>query len=103
MTVKIIMERTVKPDQQEELRLLLRQLRASAIHRPGYITGETLTSVDKPGKHIVISTWNSLPQWKAWENHPDRLEILAKIEPLLTTPSKVAVFMEPWASLPEGI
>lgn len=103
MTVKIIMERTVSPDQQDELLELLRRLRARAVAQPGYVTGETLTSVDKPGTHLVISTWHSLQDWRAWENDPDRLEILTKIEALLNTPSKVAVFTEPWASLPEGI
>lgn len=103
MTVKIIMERTVDPDQQGELLLLLRELRKRAITQPGYISGETLTSVDRPGAHLVISTWHSLQDWRAWENHPDRLEILTQLEALLTTPSRTGVFIEPWASLPEGI
>jgi quinol monooxygenase YgiN len=103
MTVKIIIERTVKPDQQDELLLLLKQLRAHAIHQPGYIAGETLTSADRPGTHLVISTWHSLKDWRAWENNPERRQISAKIEPLLNTPSKVGVFVEPWAALPEGI
>ena len=103
MTVKIVIERTVKTDQQDELLLLLKQLRAHAIHQQGYIAGETLTSVDKPGTHLVISTWYSLKDWRAWENNPERRQISAKIEPLLTIPSKVGVFVEPWAALPEGI
>jgi len=103
MTVKIIMERTVDPDQQGESLLLLRELRKRAIAQPGYISGETLTSVDRPGMHLVISTWHTLHDWRAWENHPDRLEILTQLEALLTTPSKIGVFTEPWASLPEGV
>ncbi len=103
MTVKIIIERTVKPDQQGELLLLLRELRAHAIQQPGYVTGETLTSVDRSGMHLVISTWYSLQDWRTWENNPQRKKISSQIEPLLTSPSKVGVFVEPWASLPEGI
>ena len=103
MTVKIIIERTAKPDQQGELLLLLKELRAHAIHQPGYIAGETLTSVDKSGMHLVISTWHSLNDWRAWENNPQRTKISAQMEPLLSNPSKVGVFVEPWASLPEGI
>ena len=103
MTVKVIMERAVNPAQQGELLLLLRQLRARAVAQPGYVTGETLPSVDKPGTHLVISTWHSLQDWRAWENNPERRQISAKIEPLLTTPSKAGVFVEPWAALPEGI
>jgi heme-degrading monooxygenase HmoA len=103
LTIKVIIERTVKPDQQDELRLLLKELRAHAIHQPGYIAGETLFSVDKSGTHLVISTWHSLQDWRSWESNADRLNISAKIEPLLTFPSKTGVFVEPWASLPEGI
>ena len=103
MAVKILMERTVAADKQDQLLELLKELRARAVLQPGYISGETLTSVDKPGMHLVISTWHSLRDWKAWENHPQRLEFLTKIERLLTEPSKTSIFIEPWASLPEGI
>jgi len=102
MTVRILIERTVEPDRQDELLDLMKQLRAKAILRPGYISGESLISVDKPGMHLVISTWHSLHDWRAWENHPERLEIAAQIERLLTSPSKTSVFAEPWAKLPEA-
>jgi len=82
MTVRVIIERTVEADKQEELLELLKQLRARALLQQGYISGETLASVDRPGTHLVISTWHSLHDWKAWENNPERLEILTKIEAL---------------------
>lgn len=94
MTVKIIMERSVKPGRQGDLLLLLRQLRIQAIQQPGYITGETLSSIDQPGTHFVISTWNSLADWRAWESNPERLEISKKIESLLTAPQRVSVCTE---------
>lgn len=97
MTVRIIMERTVDTDKREQLVDLMKKLRAKALLRPGYISGETLISVDRPGTHIVISTWHSLSDWKAWENHPERLEILAQIDALLTAPAKINVYGEPWS------
>jgi len=103
MAVRVIIERSVTADKQDQLLDLLRQLRARAIHQPGYISGETLTSVDRPGTHLVISTWHSLHDWRAWENHPERMEILTQVEALLSAPSKTGVFMEQWASLPEGV
>ena len=104
MTVRVLIERTVEPGKpQEDLVYLMKQLRAKALLQPGYILGETLLSVDRPGTHLVISTWHSLKQWRAWENNPERLEILAKIEPMLTAPPKVNVFTEPWVTLPEGV
>jgi quinol monooxygenase YgiN len=53
MTVRAVTERTVKPDRRDEL--LFKELRAHAIHQPGCIAGETLTSVDSSGTHLVVS------------------------------------------------
>ena len=94
MAVKIITQRTVTPDKQAEVQLLLRELRTKAISQPGYLMGETLTSVDNPNTYIVISTWQSLEDWKAWESNPDRRAIQTKIETLLTTHSQMAVYTE---------
>jgi quinol monooxygenase YgiN len=55
MTVRAVLERTVKPDRRDELLLLFKELRAHAIHQPGCIAGETLTSVDSSGTHLVVS------------------------------------------------
>lgn len=104
MTVRVLIERTVEPGKpQEDLLDLMKQLRAKALHQPGYVSGETLISVDRPGMHLVISTWHSLKEWRAWENNPERLEILAKIESLLAASPKTSVFTEPWVTLPEGV
>ena len=45
MAVKIITQRTVTPDRQPELQLLLRQLRMKAINQPGYLMG--MVDIDK--------------------------------------------------------
>jgi len=102
MTVKVVMERSVSAEKREQLMELLMQLRAKALLQPGYISGETLVSVDRPGTHLVISTWHSLPDWKAWENHPERLKILIQIESILSVPSKTGVFVDAWASSPQA-
>ena len=103
MTVRVIIERSTEADQQDEVLELLRELRAKAVLQPGYVSGETLTSADKPGTHLVISTWRSLHDWRMWENHPERLGILAKIDELLVTPCRVETFTESWPSLPEAV
>jgi heme-degrading monooxygenase HmoA len=103
MAVKIIIERSADADKQGELLELLRELRARATLQPGYVSGETLLSVDRPGTHLIISTWHSLQDWRTWESHPQRLEVLSKIERLLISPSRTGVFVEPWAALPEGV
>jgi heme-degrading monooxygenase HmoA len=103
MAVKVIIERSVSPDNQAEVAELLKDLRAKAIRQQGYVTGETLFSVDRPGTHLVISSWESLRDWKAWEKDPDREVVVSKIEALLTAPSKVSVFATTPRSIAEGV
>lgn len=103
MAIKVIIERTVSADNQGEVAELLKELRAKAVLQPGYISGETLFSVNRPGTHVTISTWESLREWKAWEKNRDRKEIVNKIDKLLKSKSKVSVFATTPRSIAEGV
>lgn len=103
MAVKVVIERSVSADNQGEMAELLKDLRAKAVRQQGYVTGETLFSVDRPGTHVVISTWENLRDWKAWEKDPERKKIVKKIEYLLASPSKVSVFATTPRSIAEGV
>jgi len=83
MEIKIIIQRTVPTEKQEQLRPLLLQLRALATSQPGYISGETLRNLDRPDEYLVISTWKSKENWAAWFNNPQRKEVQKKIDDLL--------------------
>jgi len=61
----------------------------------GYISGETLRNVDNPNEFIVISTWNKLADWKAWENHPERRTIEQEVAALLEGPEQASVYTYP--------
>jgi heme-degrading monooxygenase HmoA len=88
MAIKVIIERQSIPGNDLKLNELLMQLRSKAMRANGYITGETLRSVDDPNVCIVISTWNSLDDWKAWFENKDRKEIQHEVDGLLRVPSK---------------
>ncbi len=103
MAVKVVIERSVSPDNQADVAELLKDLRAKAIRQQGYISGETLFSVDRPGTHLTISTWEGLRGWKAWEANPERTEIVREIEGLLSLPSKLSVFATSPRSIAEGV
>lgn len=92
MAIKVIIERRIKEGKEEELGQLLRQLRAKALMAPGYISGQTLRSVDDPRLYVVISTWKSLEDWRKWEQDPERNELQAKINQLLEEPAKFRMF-----------
>jgi len=92
MAVKVIIERRLKEGKEGELAQLLRQLRAKALLASGYISGQTLRSVDDPRLYLVISTWKSLEDWRNWEEDPERNELQRKIDELLEEPAKFRIF-----------
>ena len=83
MAIKVIITRKVAKGRQRDLLPLLMELRTKAVNQRGYISGETLKGISDPDEFLVISTWRSLGDWKAWEDNPERGEIQAKIDTLL--------------------
>jgi heme oxygenase (mycobilin-producing) len=94
MAVKIIIRRKVADTKVLELTVLLKKLRALTLNQPGYIYGETLRRVDKPGEMLVISTWRSLADWNNWLNHSQRISLQSEIDMLLGEETDYAVYEE---------
>jgi heme-degrading monooxygenase HmoA len=83
MTVKIIIKRIVPRDKELELLPLVRELRILTTRQTGYISGETLRRIDKPGETVVISTWECAEDWNQWVNSSERAALQEKIDILL--------------------
>ncbi len=90
--VKVLLERTIRGKQVGVIVRLMRQLRVLAMQQPGYISGETLHSVDDPNHYLVISTWESREHWQAWFNNPDRQKLQTEIDSYLESPTEMRVF-----------
>ena len=81
MQAKILIKRNFIKGKQNEIIALLKELRARALQQPGYISGETLSSVDQPQTLMVIGTWQDMESWHNWkENHTRKT-----LEQMLTT------------------
>lgn len=48
--------------------------------------------MDDPKRFLVISTWNSIEEWKAWQNNPERKKLQEEVNKLLRTPETTTVF-----------
>jgi antibiotic biosynthesis monooxygenase (ABM) superfamily enzyme len=83
MSVKIIIKRKVPKDKEKELLPLIKKMRILTTKQPGYISGETMNRVDKPGQSLVISTWQTRDEWQRWLNSPERKTIQDQIDALL--------------------
>ncbi|MCJ7545206.1 MAG: antibiotic biosynthesis monooxygenase [Deltaproteobacteria bacterium] len=92
MAVKVIIERRVPKGKDTDLANLMREMRAKAMFARGYISGETLRAHDDPTLYVVISTWKSLDDWKAWEANPERKAIQAKIDTVLAQSAQNRIF-----------
>jgi heme-degrading monooxygenase HmoA len=68
------------------------QLRSFSMKQPGYVSGESLKNVDRQNEYLVISTWDSLSAWKAWESSKERANIQDKIDSLLGQKTEYEVY-----------
>jgi heme-degrading monooxygenase HmoA len=91
MAVKVLIERHVKKGKEGYLIELLNNLRTELLSQPGYVSGELLQSREDKATIFALSSWQSELDWKSWEGDPKRLEVEAKIEPLLTEPPKLTI------------
>jgi len=92
MAVKVLIKRKVGGKVAPELDTLLRKLRALTLGRKGYISGETFHRVDKEGVNLVISTWQSIDDWREWTLSKERIELQERIDQLLGQPTEYEVF-----------
>ncbi|MGD9300482.1 MAG: antibiotic biosynthesis monooxygenase [Desulfobacterales bacterium] len=92
MAVKVFIKRHVPQDKAKTLIPLVRKMRASAATQSGYITGETLRSLDNPSEFLVISTWQSSDDWKKWLQSEERNKVQSKIDDLLGGETKYDIY-----------
>ena len=93
MTVRIIIDRKVKKGKEAKFFDLLKELRSKAISAKGYISGETLRALSDLRNYVVVSTWQSIDDWKDWEKNLKRTKIQARIEKIMVRPTKTKIYV----------
>ena len=88
--VRVILEHKAKDT--EKLIEVIREVRNEAMKQQGYITGETLVNTEDPTNVLVISTWDSLNDWRIWDSSEVRVQLKARINKLLTEPYTTRTF-----------
>jgi antibiotic biosynthesis monooxygenase (ABM) superfamily enzyme len=72
MIAKIIIKRRFVEGKTQQVIALLNEIRSRAMQQPGYISGETLMRPDYSDNMAVIATWQTLEDWIAWKENPER-------------------------------
>ena len=80
MAIKILITRSIGQEVAPVVRPLIVELRSHAMRQPGYISGETLKCIDRPGEYLVISTWESVNDWNKWLASQERIILEDKID-----------------------
>ena len=93
MAVKIMIKRKASNEKLLEVLPYLKKLRIMAMSQDGYIGGETLKRIDDPEELLVVSTWQSMDQWKAWFENPERNELQEKIDSALGEKTEYCVYI----------
>jgi heme oxygenase (mycobilin-producing) len=83
MPVQVIIKRKWQVDKPEELLPLLSKLRSQAKKQHGYISSETLRSLEDPEDFLVISKWETADDWKKWVHSKKRREIQGQVDSLI--------------------
>jgi len=92
MTVKIVIKRKVPREKEKDLLPLIKELRIATTRQPGYISGETLKRIDKPGETVVVSTWETAEDWNKWVVSRERSALQAKIDTLLGKETEYEIY-----------
>ena len=90
--IRVHIKRKIPEDKRGELNDLIKELRGMTMGQPGYITGETLKRVDKPGESLVVTKWQSLFYWNQWFESEKRAEIQGKIDRLLGEQTQYEIY-----------
>ena len=83
MSIQVIIKRKWQTNNPEALFPLLTKIRSLAQKQPGYISGETLRSLDDPEDYMVISQWETADDWQKWLQSKERRDLQGKVDSLI--------------------
>ena len=72
MAIKVLIKRKFKEGNLQAASRFLINHRNGAMRQPGYISSETMQSLDDPDKVVVVSMWHTIEDWEAWKNSETR-------------------------------
>ncbi len=82
MLAKVIIKRKIVKGREKMFFSLLKELRHGAMTQDGYITGETLIGTDNANRVLVISTWETIEDWKRWKQDKNIEKIDSRLNEL---------------------
>ncbi len=95
MITKIIIKRDVLSGNEKDFFAQLKNLRLNAMQQKGYISGETLLCAENTNKVLVISKWETLGDWKSWQQSSVRKGLDSQLSELQENPTEYEHYVFP--------
>ena len=83
MAVKILIKRKFKNGNMQAASRFVINNRNGAMRQPGYISSETLRSIEDKDTILVVSMWENIETWEAWKNSEIRKANVAEFKDYL--------------------
>jgi heme-degrading monooxygenase HmoA len=83
MAVHVVIKRKMRIYDPEKLGPLLGELSERAKLQKGYISTDTLQSIEDPGEYLVISRWETEDDWTSWFQSRERRDIQGRVDSLI--------------------
>lgn len=80
MSIKIVVTRHYPKEIESIVLPLLKELFDQITLHGGFLFGETLINMDNPDEHLIISTWNSMEEWRRYNDCARVTDIRSKID-----------------------
>jgi len=88
--IKVIVGYRVK--EEMDIQPVLLKIRANAMQYPGYVGAETLVRRKDGTIIIVITTWESVKDWREWDNSKIKKGLLQEMEGLLEDEPRITTY-----------
>ena len=75
-----------------DIQPVLLRLRSHAMTYPGYVGAENLLNDKDVSIVAIITTWEKVEDWRAWETSTARQEIHREVEALLEEEPRVTIY-----------
>jgi heme-degrading monooxygenase HmoA len=82
----------LRPRGEEEWDRAMRERFDSAHGRPGWISGQLMTSEDDPLIRVIVGTWRNREDWATWHDDPAFLERRSTLQRLEAEPNTTRWF-----------
>ena len=76
----------------KDLEPILMRLRSHAMQYPGYVGAENLVSEENFSIVVMISTWETIENWRTWVDSRTTRDLLRQARAVVTKAARITVY-----------